>query len=173
LFLNPACFNKYAGFFIISVFLFYCFSGGEVQAVSKLYSRAGRLPSASVLLTVSAAGLGLPRPYAALRRVRAASCSSTTSSRPWREYHYLDISCPVIFLFSKRQYADIVVFTAAKQLSAVVALRRRGVPRMRMQGQGNSRAQQKGRNSDAMRFPHQTFNFLLFFFISEYWNEAP
>jgi hypothetical protein len=29
-------------------------------------------------------GLGLPRPCAALRRVRAASCSSTTSSRPWR-----------------------------------------------------------------------------------------
>ena len=36
----------------------------------------------SVLLSVSAVGLGLPRPYAATRRVRAASCSSTPFSRP-------------------------------------------------------------------------------------------
>jgi len=33
----------------------------------------------SALSPVSATGLGPPRPYAATRRVRTASCSSTTS----------------------------------------------------------------------------------------------
>jgi hypothetical protein len=58
--------------------------GGEVQPISKQKRRFGRLPSAPVLLPVSAFGLGLPRPYGPQGRVRAASRSSGTSSRPWR-----------------------------------------------------------------------------------------
>jgi hypothetical protein len=47
-------------------------------------SWAPRRFAAAALLPVSAAGLGLPRPYAAARRVRAAPRSSAASSPAWR-----------------------------------------------------------------------------------------
>jgi hypothetical protein len=54
-----------------------------------MFNNLGAPPKpAAALLPVSAAGLGLPRPFAATRRVRAAPRFSAASSPAWRENHF-------------------------------------------------------------------------------------
>jgi hypothetical protein len=62
---------------------------------------------AAALLPVSTFGLGLPRPYAVLRRVQAASRSNATSSPSWRKNKkmHLAVRIEIIFvMFNKTDF---------------------------------------------------------------------